>query len=59
MTARVAVDGVGTWAAEGAVTRAVWFDDPVPVDMVPVPAAALLFGSGLLGFISIARRKKS
>jgi len=28
-------------------------------DVVPVPAAAWLFGSGLLGLIGIARRKKS
>jgi len=29
------------------------------VQVVPVPAAAWLFGSGLLGLIGIARRKKS
>ena len=29
------------------------------VSAVPVPAAAWLFGSGLIGFIGIARRKKS
>jgi hypothetical protein len=34
----------------------VWFDN---VSIVPVPAATWLFGSGLLGIIGIARRKKS
>jgi hypothetical protein len=29
------------------------------VSAVPVPAAAWLFGSGLIGLIGIARRKKS
>jgi hypothetical protein len=28
------------------------------VTVVPVPAAAWLFGSGLIGLISLARRKK-
>lgn len=31
----------------------------VPAAVVPVPAAAWLFGSGLLGLIGISRRKKS
>ena len=30
-----------------------------PVSAVPIPAAAWLFGSGLLGLIGIARRRKS
>ena len=34
----------------------VWFDN---VEVVPVPAAAWLFGSGLLGLVGIARRKKA
>ena len=29
-----------------------------PVSTVPVPAAVWLFGSGLLGLVGIARRKK-
>lgn len=36
----------------------VWFDD-VSVSTIPIPAAAWLFGSGLLGLIGIARRKKA
>ena len=31
---------------------------PTPVAAVPVPAAVWLFGSGLLGLVGIARRKK-
>ena len=30
-----------------------------PISSVPVPAAIWLFGSGLLGLIGVARRKKS
>ena len=30
-----------------------------PISTVPVPAAAWLFGSGLIGLIGVARRKKS
>ena len=33
--------------------------DVVPTSPVPVPAAVWLFGSGLIGLIGIARRKKS
>jgi len=50
-----------------------WFRDPIPfqtgpytlgltgveTSIVPVPAAVWLFGSGLLGLIGIARRKKT
>jgi hypothetical protein len=36
----------------------VWFDN-VSVSPVPLPAAAYLFGTGLLGLIVIARRKKA
>lgn len=32
---------------------------PVATDAVPIPAAAWLFGSGLIGLIGIARRKKT
>jgi hypothetical protein len=31
----------------------------VGVSAIPVPAAAWLFGSGLLGLIGVARRKKT
>jgi len=31
----------------------------ITTSVVPVPAAAWLFGSGLLGLVGVARRKKS
>jgi hypothetical protein len=34
-------------------------DGTVNISAVPVPAAVVLFGSGLLGFVGIARRKKA
>ena len=37
---------------------AIW-EEAGGVSPVPVPAAAWLFGSGLLGLVSVARRKKS
>ena len=36
----------------------VWFDN-VSVSPIPLPAAAYLFGSSLLGLLAIARRKKA
>ena len=33
--------------------------DNIRIEAVPLPAAAWLFGSGLLGFIAISRRKKA
>ena len=40
------------------VTLEIYGNDPVLVSAVPVPAAVWLFGSGLIGLIGIARRKK-
>jgi hypothetical protein len=37
---------------------AIYWDD-VQINAVPVPAAAWLFGSGLLGLVGVARRRKS
>ena len=40
----------------------IWFDiytDSVRVSAVPVPPAVWLFGSGLIGLVGIARRKKT
>ena len=42
-----------------AAERPVVSFDVVPTSAVPVPAAAWLFGSGLIGLIGIARRKKA
>ena len=39
-------------------TLGMYGNDPV-VSAVPVPAAVWLFGSGLIGLIGIARRKKA
>jgi hypothetical protein len=36
-----------------------FFDDISAVQVVPVPAAVWLFGSGLIGLIGVARRKKT
>ena len=35
------------------------YDGTFEVSSVPVPAAVWLFGSGLLGLIGVARRKKA
>ena len=39
-------------------TDPIQFSDPVHLSSVPVPAAAWLFGSGLIGLVGLARRKK-
>ena len=44
---------------EGAVSGAALFSLDFNVAAVPIPAAAWLFGSGLLGLVGIARRKKA
>ena len=52
--------------SDGFIEPAVDFDafgnavrDKILTEVVPVPAAVWLFGSGLLGLIGIARRKKA
>ena len=47
-------DGMWSLSANGTATYAI-----PGVSAVPVPAAAWLFGSGLLGLVGIARRKQS
>ena len=42
------------WPAQGAISHVSIWTQPVPV-----PAAVWLFGSGLLGLVGIARRKRS
>ena len=42
------------WVGNGAISHVAIFSSPIPV-----PAAVWLFGSGLLGLVGIARRKKA
>jgi len=42
-----------------AVTSGGGSGDSPEIETVPIPAAAWLFGSGLLGLVGIARRKKT
>ena len=46
---------ISTDAFDGADSIGI---DNFTIDSVPLPAAVWLFGSGLLGLIGIARRKK-
>ncbi len=48
----------GPFAGFNANFNATMTGTPDPVAAVPVPAAVWLFGSGLLGLVGIARRKK-
>jgi len=41
----------------GTAPETVLAGSPLPVAAVPIPAAAWLFGSGLLGLIAVARRR--
>ena len=50
--------GLNPWASGGALINPSFVDSSVTVSAVPVPAAVWLFGSGLIGLISIARKKK-
>jgi len=49
------IAGISIWNTDSG---GIGFDD-IKVGAVPVPAAVWLFGSGLLGMVGIARRKKS
>jgi len=40
-------------------TASTWLAETAPLTTVPVPAAVWLFGSGLLGLVGVARRKKA
>ena len=59
----------GTWLSDSSIvdnggnSYSVYFDNggnllQVDVQVIPVPAAVWLFGSGLIGLIGVARRKK-
>ena len=53
---------VADFVVEGSEVSSAWFgggDGGSPPNVIPVPAAVWLFGSGLLGLIGIARRKKA
>ena len=65
----ISTDGGTSWSGDtsvnfmGANSYTVNFSDgsvlEVDVRVVPVPAAVWLFGSGLIGLIGVARRKKA
>ena len=50
------IGGIGVMAESGGLDAA-W--ELISYSVVPVPAAVWLFGSGLIGLIGIARRKKA
>jgi hypothetical protein len=50
-------DTYGNVSGVAHSSSTVWFDN-VTISEVPAPAAIWLFGSGILGLIGIARRKK-
>ena len=49
------------WSPQCNILTSVWVGggDLIPPSEIPVPAAAWLFGSGLIGLVGIARRRKS
>ncbi|MDH3280150.1 MAG: VPLPA-CTERM sorting domain-containing protein [Gammaproteobacteria bacterium] len=51
-------EGFSVNSADGAIVNNQWID-PRPAAVVPVPATVWLFGSGLLGLVGMARRKKT
>ncbi len=65
----ISMDGGASWSGDTSVTLigansyAVGFINgtvlEVDVQVIPVPAAVWLFGSGLLGLVGIARRRKT
>lgn len=50
--------GINPWASSGSLINPSFSDSSISVSAVPVPAAIWLFGSGLIGIIGMARRKK-
>jgi hypothetical protein len=47
-----------SWCGGKDCATSAYFAGSIPVSQVPVPAAAWLFGSGLLGLIGVARRRR-
>ena len=50
--------GASKWALGGTGVNNVFVSGDISPVFVPVPAAVWLFGTGLVGFIGVARRKK-
>jgi hypothetical protein len=60
LTAVSSAEGEFAWIQKKAVgSEIIVSTSEFPPAIVPIPAAAWLFGSGLLGLIGIARRKKA
>jgi hypothetical protein len=53
------VDGAGVWPPTGVVYDNLCLGANCGAPAVPVPAAVWLFGSGLLGLVGVARRRKA
>ena len=48
------------WSSSGANDMGSWvYRDTNFLSQVPIPAAVWLFGSGLIGLVGVARRKKA
>jgi len=49
----------GTIFGSGSVLSGLWDANSFTTTVVPVPAAVWLFGSGLIGLVGVARRKRN
>lgn len=54
----VADNVTGIWITSGPIPAS-YFVEPPPPSSVPIPAAAWLLGSGLLGLAGVARKRKA
>jgi hypothetical protein len=50
---------INPWGAAGSLVNPSFVNGSIIVQAVPVPSAVWLFGSGLLGLVGMARRKKA
>lgn len=55
----ISFSSIGTPAVGAAITSETIFSGNVVNSPVPVPAAVWLFGSGLIGLVGVARRKRA